>query len=228
MTGPNGEVYLRSFWDMITQAVENMPYAPADYATTASAIVGKPLALVNVGFSLELATPPLQSQTTLPPSSPSDAIDLLSYRFPIKIGDADRPFDGVLGYFETDNTTTGSTDWSKLFTYFPVTAASGPPKTGDPRILIEPTTFPTLSPFFVEPDGQLVNGSYAASLAQQLSIKTMILDPYTPLHVYSGILPITSLQLPSWVVQVALQTMSSSTILPTHLNITSQFENNVS
>ena len=57
MTGPNGEVYLRSFWDMITQAVENMPYASADYATTASAIVGKPLALVNVGFSLEFATP---------------------------------------------------------------------------------------------------------------------------------------------------------------------------
>lgn len=225
MTGTNGEAYLRSFWDMITQAVENMPYAPADYATYASAIVGKPLALVNVGFSLELATPPLQTQTTLPPSSPATAPDLLSYKFPIKIGDADRPYDGVLGYFETDNTTTGSTDWSKLFTYWPATAA---PKTGDPRVLIQPTTFPTLSPFFVEPDGALKNGSYSASLASNLSIKTMILDPYTPLHIYSGILPITALQLPSWTVQQALQTMSKTLLPgPIHLHIPPHLKTNL-
>jgi hypothetical protein len=206
MTGNHGEVYLRSFWDMITQAVENMPYAPADYAATASAIVGKPLALVNVGFSLELATPPLQSQTTLPPSSPVSAPDLLSYKFPIKIGDADRPFDGVLGYFDTKD--NGGTNWDQLFTYFPASKASGPADANDPRIFIEPKTFPTLSPFFIEPDGQLVNNSYKSSWVQQLMVKTMILDPYTPLHVYSGILPITALQLPSWVVQVAMQTMS--------------------
>jgi hypothetical protein len=211
MTGTNGEAYLRAFWDMITQAVETMPYAPADYSTYASAIVGKPLALVNVGFSLELSTAPLQTQTTLPPSSPATAPDLLSYKFPIKIGDADRPFDGVLGYFETDNTTTGTTNWSNLFTYWPSTTT---PKTGDPRVLIQPTSFPTLAPFFVEPDGTLTNGSYAATLAQQLSIKTMILDPYTPLHVYSGILPIQSLQLPAWTVQQALTTMSKSSLVP--------------
>jgi hypothetical protein len=52
---------------MITQAVENMSYALADSGAYASSIVGKPLALVNVGFSLELATPLLQLQTTLLP-----------------------------------------------------------------------------------------------------------------------------------------------------------------
>ena len=207
MTGPGGDVYLRSFWDMITQAVESMPYAPADYGSYASSIVGKPLALVNVGFSLELATPPLVSQTTLPPSSATDQADLLSYKFPIKIGDADRPFDGVLGYFETDNTTTGTTDWMKLYTYFPATSSSGPPQTGDPRVLIQPSTFPTLSPFFVDPDGSL-NGTYSVALAQKLQIKTMLIDPYTPLHVYSSILPIKNFQLPSWIVQVAMQKMS--------------------
>lgn len=211
MAGPGGDVYLRSFWDMITKAIENMPYAPADYAAYASSIVGKPLALVNAGFSLELATPPLQSQTTLPPASSEThpTKDLLSYKFPIKIGDADRPFDGVLGYFETDNSTTGTTDWTKLYTYFPTTpTTTGSAQSGDPRILIEPATFPTLSPYFVEPDGPLKNGSYAASVAQNFHVKTLLLDPYTPLHVYSPILPITALQLPSWTVQVALQTMS--------------------
>jgi hypothetical protein len=207
MTGANGPAYLKSFWDMITQAVENMPYAPADYGTYASSIVGKPLALVNVGFSLELATPPLVTQTTLPPTSQPNSPDLTSYYFPVKIGDADRPFDGVLGYWDTDNTTTGATDWTKLYTYFPT--ISPPATTGDPRIQIEPSNFPALSPFFLEPDAPLTNNSYSAGLAENLQIKTLLLDPYTALHVYSGILPITELQLPAWTVQTAMQTMST-------------------
>jgi hypothetical protein len=77
-------------------------------------------------------------------------------------------FQHVLGYFKTDNSTTGATDWTKLYTYFPATTASGTPQAGDPRVLIEPAAFPTLSPFFVEPDGPLKNGSYSASLAQNL------------------------------------------------------------
>jgi hypothetical protein len=207
MTGTNGDVYLRSFWDMITQAVENMPYAPADYGAYASCIVGKPLALVNVGLSLELSTPPLQSQTSLPPTGDIAIEDLLSYKFPIKIGDADRPFDGVLGYYESDNTTTGATDWSKLYTYFP-TLSTSTPQQGDPRVLTEPASFPTLSPFFVDPEGTLTNGSYAATLAQNFNIKTMLIDPYTALHVYSDILPIKDFQLPAWTIQTALQKMS--------------------
>jgi hypothetical protein len=206
MTGTDGPVYLKSFWDMITQAIENMPYAPADYSAYASSIVGKPLALVNVGFSLQLATPPLVTQSTLTPTSKTDSPDLTSYKFPVKIGDADRPFDGVLGYWDTDNGTTGTTDWTKLYTYFPTI---NPPATvGDPRTLIETSNFPTLSPFFVEPDASLINNSYSATLAQKLQIKTVLLDPYTALHVYSGILPIKELQLPAWTVQTALKTMS--------------------
>jgi hypothetical protein len=211
MTGTNGDVYLRSFWDMITQAVEDMPYAPADYGSYASCIVGKPLALVNVGLSLELSTPPLQSQTSLPPKNDSMIEDLLSYKFPIKIGDADRPFDGVLGYYETDNTTTGATDWSKLYTYFPTISSTT--QLGDPRVYIEPASFPTLSPFFVDPEGTLTNDSYAATVAQSFSIKTMFIDPYTALHVYSSILPIKDFQLPAWTIQTALQKMSKCTFL---------------
>jgi hypothetical protein len=212
MTGSNGEVYLRSFWDMITQAVETMPYAPADYAAYASSIVGKPLALVNAGISLELAAPPLVSQTTLPPTkpTPNNPIDLLHYSFPIKIGDAERPYDGVLGYFDTDNTTTGTTNWSKLYTYFPQqTSSTNPVNPADPRVLIEPFTFPNLQPFYIDPSSPLVNNSFAASLAAQFTVKTLLIDPYTPLHVYSPILPITSLQLPAWSVQTALQKMSA-------------------
>jgi hypothetical protein len=199
--------YLSSFWNMITQAVAKMPYAPADYAAYASAIVGKPLALVNVGLSLELATAPLSSQSTLPPPA-AKSPDLLGYKFPIKIGDIERPYDGVVGYFDT---TGGVTAWKKLYTYF-VSPPSQPLLAGDPRSLIEPASFPTLSPFFADPAGSLVNGSYAATLASKMMVKTMLVDPYTPMHVYSPILPIVSLQLPAWTVQVALQKMSTYNI----------------
>lgn len=152
---------------MITQAAENVPYALADYATTASAIVCKHLALMNVRFTLGLSTPPLQSQTTLPPSLPFNAPDLFSYNFPIKIGDAERPIDGILGYFEA------KTDWSRLYPYFPATTSNGAVQVGDPRVRIEPDIFQTLRTFIVEPDAQPGNNSYAASLAWQFSIKAI-------------------------------------------------------
>ncbi|KAK3178424.1 hypothetical protein OEA41_000559 [Lepraria neglecta] len=99
MTGQNGAVYLRAFCDMITKAVELMPFAPAGHAVYATAIVGKPLALVNAGFSLELSTPPLEPQTTLPPkldpNPPTEADVLFAYKFPIKIRDRDHPYHGA-------------------------------------------------------------------------------------------------------------------------------------
>ncbi|SMY29572.1 unnamed protein product [Zymoseptoria tritici ST99CH_1A5] len=57
--------YLQGFFDMINSAIKNMPYAPSDYSAYANAIVGKPLALVNVGWSLELQAPPYKHQNIL-------------------------------------------------------------------------------------------------------------------------------------------------------------------
>ncbi|KAF2839439.1 hypothetical protein M501DRAFT_954904 [Patellaria atrata CBS 101060] len=219
LTGSDGGVYLRSFYNMVTQAVETMPFAPPEYAASATAIIGKPLALVNVGFSLELATEPLSSQTTLPPTlnnTISDADILYGYKFPIKIGDAERPFDGVVGYFDTDNSTTGSTNWTKLHTYFTAGTLTGEPilpppspVVGDPRQLIEPDVFPTLSPYYIDPLGPLKGNSFEATHASKFLVKTMIVDPYTPLHVYTPILPVTELKLSAWTVQKALYKISA-------------------
>lgn len=212
MTDATGPVYLRAVFDVIVAAVETMPYAPADYAAYSTSIIGKPLALVNVGVSLELAIPPLESQSTRPPkldpSTPSGADILFSYNFPIKIGDKDRPYDGMVGYFETDNTTSGATTWEKLYTYFPASGATQP---GDPRSSIEPSSFPSLSPYYVDPAGPLKNNSFRAAHATKYQVKTMLIDPYTPFHIYSPILPIQSLRLPAWAVQRALQKIGMST-----------------
>lgn len=216
----SGAAYLRSFWDMVTKATESMSYPPPEYAASASAIVGRPLALVNVGFSLELATEPLVSQTALPPvgmDPPSEAKLLYGYKFPVKIGDMDRPSDGVVGYFDTDNMATGKTDWEALHTYFTAGIVDGVPATppptptpGDPRILIEPKTFPQVRPYYVDPAVPLRNGSFAESHAAKTMVKTMLVDPFTPLQVYTPILPVTTLQLPAWTVQGGLHKICTS------------------
>lgn len=104
-SGTQGQTYLLALWSLIEQAIESMPFAPSAYASNVNAVVGKPLALVNVGLSLELAQSPLWSQHTLPqPKSNPDytkgipdpvrttaAQDLTSYEFPVKIGDVSRP-----------------------------------------------------------------------------------------------------------------------------------------
>lgn len=206
-----GAVYLRSFWNMITSAVELMPFAPGDYASYATSIVGKPFALVNAGFSLELSLPPLESQVIKPlqPSlhSPSEADLMYSYSFPLKIGDKDRPFDGVVGYFDADNATSGKTDFHKLHTYF---TAKLIPEVNDPRVNITPETFESLSPYYVDPEGPFDRDTFTATHAAKLTVKTMIIDPYTSLHLYSPILPIKSFRLPAWTIQSAMQKMSKS------------------
>ena len=96
--------FLKSFFHMTNGAIKTMPYPPSDYSSYANALVGKPLALVNVGWSLEIATPALRAQNTLgnrPPPEWDEEKELSSYQFPFKIGDAERPFDGVVGYFVT-------------------------------------------------------------------------------------------------------------------------------
>jgi hypothetical protein len=93
-----GKKYFHALWDLIKRATPSMPFPPSDYAQYANAIVGKPLALVNVGWSLELAQPPLWAQHTLPAPAPvkvgekdplrEDAFKYLTnYPFKVKIGD---------------------------------------------------------------------------------------------------------------------------------------------
>ena len=212
--------FLKSFFHMINGAIKTMPYPPSDYSSYANAIVGKPLALVNVGWSLELATPALTAQNTLgnrpggraltDRSEPSpEQIELSSYEFPIKIGDADRPFDGVVGYFDTNNMDDGTTTWDTMFTYFP------DPKGSQSFVEIKADNFPILKPHYIDPVSMKSSNtpntfaSYTQARAAQYLIKTLLIDPYTPLHVYSPMLPIKTLQLPPWTIEQAFTRMTA-------------------
>jgi hypothetical protein len=209
-----GGSYLRAFWSMIAQSLSSMPFTPASYGTYPTSIIGRPLALVNAGFSLELALPPMEStvipplQPAQPPSSgeqPTEASMLYSYAFPIKIGDRERTFDGVVGYF---NNMGNVTDWSKIYTYYSASSATETPESNDPRVGIAPENFDTLNPYYVPPEGPFGTQSFMKLHESRLKVKTLILDPFTAAHVYTPVLPLKSLRLSDWLVQTALEKMS--------------------
>ena len=100
--------FLKGFWYMITNALDSLPPAPNAYSQYLSSIVGKPFALVNMGWSLELDGPPLQIQATnakiqIPDRHllPSPSNDSHTYKFQVKLGDKEREYDGFVGYFDT-------------------------------------------------------------------------------------------------------------------------------
>ena len=84
---------------MALSALDCLPPAPDSYAGFLASVVGKPLALVNMGWSLELAGPPLHNQSSS--KTKDDGCNLLrDYVFPIRLGDKDRHHDGLVGYFD--------------------------------------------------------------------------------------------------------------------------------
>lgn len=193
---------------MVNQSVDQTPHAPPDYSSYLTSIVGKPLALVNTRWSLELSTPPLEPQQTIgsPPIDPNETLD--QYNIPIKFGDASRPYDGLVAYWDIDK-ATGITHFSKIHTYFndqyPIDAT-------DPRILISenapatdaaPAGFPTLTPTWVDSAVAFEDAN------TNFTLKAMLIDPWTPIHAYTPILPIVSLALPGWTVQAACQKMTA-------------------
>jgi hypothetical protein len=81
--------------------------------------------------------------------------------------------------------------------------------------VIDPSNFPTLTPYHIDPvqyKNKLQPGLSTDEIAQ-LTVKTLLVDPYTPIHLYSGILPIKTLQVPEWSLQLGLKKMSKSLIL---------------
>ncbi|KAL9610371.1 MAG: hypothetical protein Q9167_004911 [Letrouitia subvulpina] len=218
--------YLSAFVDMILQSTSsNQVAAPDSYATFSSAIVGKPLALVNIGYSLELSGPENKNWSTVNTQGPD--LHLLQpngtsfppkaaggYTFPVKLGDVDRTFDGLVGYFNSATAATGSLtgtpaasdlDLSSIYTYYPSNAS---PLPDDPRVRISASTgnFPLFTPYF-NPAGKA--GDPIVDQATNMQVFGVIMDPFLPIHAYSVILPNKALSLPNWTVQEALRKINA-------------------
>lgn len=193
--------YLQSFSDMINGSILNMPFPPSDYSGYANAIVGKPLALVNAGWSIELAAPALKPQNTLGNATKDAQADLEAYSFPLKIGDIERSYDGVVGYYLSSNSppATPTTNWEILYTYFLPTPNSKFQDISQPSKSI----LPNLNPYWLDPSTPDLTSAHAT----KYTVTSMLVDPYTKINAFSPILPTKSLTLPPWTVQAAFQKM---------------------
>ena len=227
--------YMQAFFDMINQSVEeNQSYPPNAYSAFPSAMVGKPLALVNTGWSLELAGPENLNWSTVnekdpypkligrPPGNTSNDW----YQFPVKLGDRERTYDGLVGYFKTPDkppvptTSPGATgllasdfDLGSVYTYFvEETMPDGTvsTKSDGVRIPISPQNFPVMDPYYIS-SGSSTATSSAQTLMHnaKLQVFGMIIDPYLPVHGYSAILPNQPLKLPNWQVEEGLKNISA-------------------
>lgn len=215
--------YLKGFWSMLTMALDNLPPAPSSYAQFLGSVVGKPLALVTTGWSLELDSPPLTNQSTrskistperqlIDPSNPDDG-----YILHVKLGDKEREYDGLVGYFDgypqPDPESGEELAYDFVKTYFVS-------KTNEFKNLIPiaKDNYPTFKPYFVPPfpeddppnySGLVSPRSYADQHNSQLGLHVFgaIVDPFTAIHAYSSFLPATALALKPWTWQDALNNM---------------------
>lgn len=215
--------YLGGFWAMITIALDNLPPAPNSYAQFLNSTVGKPLALVNMGWSLELDGPPLQNQSTNSTVQNPDRTLLAPrrddpshnyYTFQVKLGDKQREYDGLVGYFDATKPPTkgDELELDYINTYF----APKDPDATSPLRPITKENYPKFTPYWVPPfpeeepyDKPISPKAYTNARNHELQVYGAIVDPFTPIHAYSSFLPAKPLPLPSWTWQEAMNTMTA-------------------
>jgi hypothetical protein len=123
----------------------------------------------------------------------------------------------------------------KIYTYY----ATGK----DPTTIISPANYPEVKPYYLSTgqketfkfdDPSLTNDAaiqMALDMSHQHNAKQKmlgtIIDPFSDIHLYSGILPIKTLKLPPWALQTAMQQMTAffhmGPLLITTPNLQKQF-----
>ncbi|PHH93131.1 hypothetical protein CDD83_511 [Cordyceps sp. RAO-2017] len=213
--------YLNGFWHMVTTAQEKLPPAPSAYAQFLNSIVGKPLALVNTGWSLELDGPALEIQSTKSKvTSPERQLTPDTdnskpfYQFQVRLGNREAAYDGLVGYFDTTSPGTDKLNLDYIKTFF--VSEAEPMK---PLKRLDTDEYPLFTPFWEAPfptqkpyddPAKIVDPvQFEDRRNARLSVFGAIVDPFTPVHAYSSILPPISLSLPPWTWQKAMDTMTA-------------------
>ena len=211
--------FLRPFWDMIERATGTLDTAPDTYAAFTNALIGRPLALANIGWSLELAADAMTTQVEM---DKPQLIGLLPvegqarYEFDIKLGDSQRGFDGLVGYFECRDKLALDEDkdlglnlgsiWSDFAPPTPKGTESAPDAPP-----VAPSKLVSLNAYYQSPETTAVVDAvdYVRKHAAQLRVYGVLMDPFSPVHAYSGILPVRELSLPPWTWQAAMARMKA-------------------
>lgn len=224
-------IYLSLFWDMLVAATGHMQPAPDAYASFSNALIGRPLALVHLGWSLELAADELTSQaagdpsppwTLLPPKSSDDKKrdncgqlpptpvptppEPKRYTFPLQIGDPQRGFDALAAYFPVRPSFPSPTDLD-LGLDLTTILSHYPPSKPSPGIT-KPPLLP-LQSHWINPEAHATADAYARARNVELQVVGALMDPFAPVHSYSGILPVREVSLPAWTWQGAMAKMKA-------------------
>ncbi|RYP41837.1 hypothetical protein DL767_000738 [Monosporascus sp. MG133] len=216
--------YLRGFWHMITTAQDNLPPAITAYAQFLNSVVGKPLALVNMGWSLELCSPPLTIQSTTASATgpeckltkPHEGDKSAYYEFQVRLGDEHSEYDGLVGYFDTVTPTSDELELKYINTFF---APKDPDEAMEPLRRLNTQNYPLFTAFWEAPfptDPPYDNPSRYVDPAgfddrrnAHMSVFGAVVDPFTAVHSYSSFLPPVALSLPPWTWQDAMNSMTA-------------------
>ncbi|KAK6837533.1 hypothetical protein RU639_001615 [Aspergillus parasiticus] len=201
--------YIKEFWKMVEVALNQLPPPPSSYAQYLTAIVGKPLALVNMGWSLELDQQPLSNQSTN--SKQKEPLqDLLQYPLQVKLGDKEREYDGLVAYFDLKSAqpeTGNELNLDTIHTYFISPDSQHPIKE------ITSKDYPTFTPFWQSPlsgsEETISPAQYDDQRNSHLQVLGALVDPFTAVHAYSSFLPARALQLAPWTWQEAMKSMTA-------------------
>lgn len=169
----------------INNAIGNSHHVPASHAGFLHGLIGRPLALANMGWSLELGEPVLENQAT----GAVDQDDLLTYEFGLKLGDREKKYDGLVGYFGTKSMSS-ELDFAKLF-------SSSPPE------------YLKIKPYYPSALPTATIAEIATQHNNALHIFGGIIDPYSSVHASTGILPIKAIKLSPWVVEAAMRKITT-------------------
>ena len=205
ITSLRDPTYLAAFFGIVSNSIQHMKTPPNQYAHYFPAIVGKPFALVNAGFSLELSHPPCKNQSTTIKEDAVTAPPLESYGFQVKLGDKDRVHDGLVLYFKSKPAPSHEIDIDRIFTYFP---EQGGNILNSKSTLIKPSNYPRFTPYFMH-SGDLTPMNLVKKYNSELQVFGMLVDPFIGVHAYSGILPVRELKLPPWAVEQSLKNITA-------------------
>ena len=219
---------LQEFVDMIDLCLPTLPVAPPAYASQTSTVVGRPLALTTIGWSLELASERLESQvlpvpTAAPPRvladpdtrnrklDPNDPtrqrFDPSYYSFQVKFGSGEKQYDGLVGYFAGSKQplnkqalASNALDLSTLYTYYRDDSSKWTVPTEQNKSM--------LFPFYLDPTNDKPENLFQLRCQEQ-TVLGVIMDPFASVHAYTGILPIKDIRLPQWTIQGAFSRMTT-------------------
>ncbi|KAK4083812.1 uncharacterized protein Triagg1_1474 [Trichoderma aggressivum f. europaeum] len=183
--------YAKGFFFMVAEAAQSTGSNPSEHADFLPAAFGDVLCFVDFGVSMELAEQPYENQSVQRPGKPAKLLE--DYEFHVAFGSRNAAYDGFVGYYDLDS---GMED---IFSSFGVPREEADSKS--PVIRPKPLT---MKPYYLRPE----TPNYGAEHDTKLSIFGAIVDPFRPLHVYTGdVFPMKEISIPKWALDKATKEM---------------------